>query len=67
MDAVVLFGAVLIEDPDRFSVVSALGLDETLFAKIGRFRTQTWSTQIVDVRCGQLLDVGPWPNRSRPM
>ena len=29
----------------------------TLFARQGRFRRQRWSTQIVDVRAGQLLDV----------
>jgi len=42
---------------DRICDVTALGLDETLFAKLGRFRTQSWSTQIVDVRRDQLLDV----------
>ena len=57
MDAVVLYGKVLIADPHRFASVTALGLDETLFARQGEFRTQCWSTQIVDVRRGQLLDV----------
>lgn len=57
MDAVVLFGRPLIDDPTRFTTVNALGLDETLFARHGPFRRQLWSTQIVDVRCGQLLDV----------
>lgn len=57
MDAVELYGTPLIDDPDRFGTVTALGLDETLFCRQGRFRTQCWSTQIVDVRRGQLLDV----------
>lgn len=57
MDAVVVVGEQLIDHPDRIGTVTALGLDETLFARIGRFRTQCWSTQIVDVRRGQLLDV----------
>lgn len=57
MDAVVVFGGPLIDDPDRFGTVTALGLDETLFAREGPFRRQRWSTQIVDVRRGQLLDV----------
>jgi transposase len=57
MNAVVLFGEELIADPDRIGAVTAIGLDETLFARIGVFRTQRWSTQIVDVRRGQLLDV----------
>ena len=57
MDAVVLYGSELVDDPGRFGAVSALGLDETLFARVGPFRAQCWSTQIVDVRTGQLLDV----------
>jgi hypothetical protein len=63
-DAVVIIGEQLIDHPDRIGAVTALGLDETLFARVGRFRTQTWSTQIVDVRRGQLLDVVP--GRSAP-
>jgi transposase len=59
MDAVLYFGAALIDDPHRFGAVDALGLDETLFCRVGRWRTQCWSTQIVDVRRGQLLDVVP--------
>jgi transposase len=42
--------------------VSALGLDETLFCRKGRWRTQHWSTSIVDVTTGagaQLLDLIP--------
>ena len=57
MDAVVVFGQALIDDPGRFGAVTAVGLDETLFAREGEFHTQRWSTQIVDVRRGQLLDV----------
>jgi hypothetical protein len=59
MDAVVVIGEQLVDHPDRIGDVTALGLDETLFARLGRFRTQSWSTQIVDVRRGQLLDVVP--------
>jgi transposase len=57
MDAVVAYGQVLIDDPDRFGDVEALGLDETLRCKLGRWKRQQWSTQIVDVGAGQLLDV----------
>jgi len=57
MDAVVVFGEILIADPDRFGAVTAVGLDETLFARAGEFRTQAWSTQVVDVARGQLLDI----------
>lgn len=59
MDAVAVYGTPLIDDPYRFGAVSAVGLDETLFARVGPFRRQLWSTQIVDVAAGQLLDVVP--------
>jgi transposase len=49
MDAVAFYGTPLIDDPGRFGAVSAVGLDETLFARVGPFRRQLWSTQIVDV------------------
>ena len=57
MDAVVVFGEPLIDDPDRFGAVAAVGLDETLAVRVGPYRRQVWSTQIVDVQRGQLLDV----------
>ena len=56
-DTVVAYGEVLIDDPDRFGDVEALGLDEVLFVRVGTYRTPTFSTQLVDVQCGQLLDV----------
>ncbi len=59
MDAVVVFGEPLIDDPARFEAVSAVGLDETLYVREGRYRRQLWSTRIVDVQRGQLLDVVP--------
>ena len=52
MDAVVVYGTPLIDDPHRFGAVAAVGLDETLFAREGPFRRQRWSTQIVDVGAG---------------
>jgi transposase len=57
MNAVELYGNELIDDPGRIGAVPALGLDETLFCREGDFRRQCWSTQIVDVGSGQLLDV----------
>jgi transposase len=66
MDAVVAIGEQLIDHPDRIGTVTALGLDETLFARIGPFRRQEWSTQIVDVRRGQLLDVVPGRTATEP-
>ena len=64
MDAVVLFGEPLIDDPARYATVTAVGLDETLYVREGPYRRQLWSTQVVDVQRGQLLDVLPartWP------
>ena len=56
-DAVIAYGTRLVDDPARIGQVTALGLDETLFGKRGKWRTKQWSTSIVDVRGGQLLDV----------
>jgi transposase len=57
-DAVIAYGTALIDDDDdRIGDVVALGLDETLFCRVGRWRRQAWSTQIVDVAEGRLLDV----------
>ncbi len=56
-DTVVAYGTPLVDDPARIGPVEALGLDEVLFARVGPWRTQAWSTSIVDVGAGQLLDV----------
>ena len=59
-DAVIAYGQALLDaDTDRVGPVEALGVDEVLFARVGRWRTQAWSTSIVDVARGQLLDVIP--------
>ena len=51
--------ALLDADGDRIAAVVALGLDETLFCRRGRFGQRAWSTSIVDVARGQLLDMVP--------
>lgn len=57
-DTVIAYGTALVDyDPDRIGAVTALGLDETLFARLGSWRRQAWSTSIVDMGAGQLLDV----------
>ena len=57
-DAVIAYGQALLDADDaRVGTVTALGVDEVLFARVGRWRTQAWSTSIVDVATGQLLDV----------
>jgi hypothetical protein len=55
------------DDPDRFGVVEALGLDEVLFCRIGPWRRQEFSTQFVDVGRGQLLDVVPGRSGKEPI
>jgi transposase len=59
MDAVNDHGRALIDDPGRIGEVTAVGLDEVLFCRHGPFRHRAWSTQVVDVARGQLLDVVP--------
>ena len=57
-DTVLAYGTALIDDdPTRIGCPTALGLDETLFVRIGPRHLQQWSTSIVDVRAGRLLDV----------
>ncbi len=56
-DAVIAYGTVLVDDPARIGQPTALGLDETLFCRQGPWRRQCWSTSIVDVGTGCLLDV----------
>ncbi len=68
-DAVIGYGTALVDDPDRIGNVTALGLDETLFCRLGRWRTQHWCTSIVDITAGggaQLLDVVPGRSATEP-
>jgi len=59
-DAVVAYGSALVDDdPHRIGMVRALGLDEVLFCRRGRYRTKEFTTSIVDVEESQLLDVVP--------
>ena len=59
MDAVNDHGRALIDDPNSIGQVTAVGLDEVLFCRHGASRHRAWSTQVVDVALGQLLDVVP--------
>ena len=40
-------------DTERVGAVDPLGLDETLFVRTARFRTQSWCTSVVDVTAGR--------------
>jgi len=66
-DTVIAYGTALVDDADRFGVVEALGLDEVLMVRIGPWHRQEFSTQIVDVGRGQLLDVVPGRSSAGPM
>ena len=59
----IAYGTPLVDDPDRIGDVTALGLDEMLFARPGRWRTQRWSTSIVDVTAGAAARRGRRPHR----
>ena len=66
-DTVIAYGTALVDDDkDRFGVVEAVGLDEVLFVKLGPYHRQHYSTQIVDVEKGQLLDVVPGRSGKEP-
>lgn len=66
-DAVLAYGEALLEaDTGRVGQVTALGMDETLFARVGVRRRQLWSTSIVDVTRGVLLDVVPGRGGTEP-
>ena len=51
--------ALLDADTQRIGGVSAVGVNEHLMARHGRFRTRSWATGIVDAEAGRLLDIVP--------
>lgn len=53
----ILVGLPEIKVPLRIGEVSALGLDELLFYRKGAWRQLQWSTCLVDVNKGKLLDL----------
>jgi transposase len=65
-DAVVAYGTALVDEPDRIGTPTALGLDETLFVRVGGRHRQSWSTSIVDVGDPRLLDVVPGRSGAEP-
>jgi transposase len=67
-DTVVAYGEALLDaDEHRFASVTALGLDEVLMVRVGPYHRQCFSTQMVDVRRGQLLDIVPGRSSAGPM
>ena len=65
-DTVVAYGEVLVDHPDRFAEVHALGLDETAFVRAAPYYRTNFVTSIVDVERGQLLDVVPGRGGDEP-
>ena len=65
-DAVIAYGGPLVDDSSRFGAVDALGLDEILFYREGKYHRQNWATTIVDVRNPTLLDVVPGRGGEHP-
>ena len=58
MRAVHRWGRALLEaDSSRIDGVTALGLDEILMFRRGRYRQKHWGTTVVDARRGILLDI----------
>ena len=54
------WGAALLEaDTSRVGQVEAVGVDETLFWRRGRWRVPQWCTSVVDVGGRQLIDIVP--------
>ena len=66
-DTLLRYGEALVDDEHRFGLVTALGLDETLFVREGDYRRQRFCTSIVDVGNGQLLDVVPGRDSKEPI
>jgi transposase len=65
-DAVLAYGQALVDHPGRFGEVEALGLDEVAFVRTAPYRVTQFSTSIVDVAHGQLLDVVPGRGGAEP-
>ncbi len=65
-DAVLAYGQALLEDPERFGVVEALGLDEVAFLREAPYYRTQFSTSIVDVKNAQLLDIVPGRSGKEP-
>jgi transposase len=64
----IAYGTALVDgDTERFGTVEALGLDEVLFCRLGPWRRQQFSTSIVDVKRGQLLDIVPGRSGKEPI
>ena len=61
--AVGIYGAALLQaDKKRLGTTTAMGFDETLFMRQGRYRTKTWCTTVADVGNHRLIELVPSRN-----
>jgi transposase len=62
-DAVTTYGQALLKaDHKRLNRTSAIGLDETCFARLGRYRATSYATTVADVEDHQVIDILPSRN-----
>jgi transposase len=58
--AVRIYGAALLTaDTKRLKETTAMGLDESLFVRLGPFKAKSWATTVCDVANHALIDVLP--------
>jgi transposase len=57
MDAVVIYGTQLVEDPDRIGGVAAIGVDETKWLAAKAKAPTRWASAVVDVERPRVIDL----------
>ncbi len=62
MDAVVLYGTDLVDDPDRVGEINTVGADETKWLAARPGQRTCWVTSIVDVEARTIADLIPGRN-----
>ena len=43
-DTMLAYGQLLVDNPERIAPIQATGKDQTLFNRVGQYRTQHWAT-----------------------
>lgn len=58
--AVLIYGEALLDaDRKRLKMTTTMGLDETLFVRLGKYRKRQFCTTVADVSNNQLIDILP--------
>jgi hypothetical protein len=42
-DTTLAHGQLLVDDPERIGPIQAIGMDQTLFTRVGQYPTQQWA------------------------